>query len=253
MATTTNKPKYELTEETIEYEGHRLYRIRALKDFGDVKEGDLGGWIDDDRALSFSGNCWVYGNAKVFGGLTGLGYSQVTGDAKVMDNAVMGERTSIKGNAILFGDASIEVTRLKPSVAIRGEMKIGTSARITNPHQIVYFSPEYEDYPLIKNMTCYIDINGDVCLTSAEWFGNVITYHLNDFRPRMKNLFNLTRKQEKIYRDIFDYIEYYLKSDPNNKRRFNWSNLRRKILYSRLKRVAPDVLTGILYHGKPNS
>lgn len=250
---TTNKPKYELTEETIEYEGHRLYRIRALKDFGDVKEGDLGGWIGDEKALSFSGNCWVYGNAKVFGGCTGLGYSQVTGDAKVMDNAVMGERTSIKGNAIIFGDASIEVTRLKPSVAIRGEMKIGTSARITNPHQIVYFSPEYEDYPLIKNMTCYIDINGDVCLTSAEWFGNVITYHLNDFRPRMKNLFNLTRKQEKIYRDIFDYIEYYLKSDPNNKRRFNWSNLRRKILYSRLKRVAPNVLTGILYQGKPNS
>ncbi|WP_375616758.1 hypothetical protein [Bartonella sp. AP58NXGY] len=38
------KKKYELTDEKIEFDGYlTLYRIRALKDFGDVKAGDLGG------------------------------------------------------------------------------------------------------------------------------------------------------------------------------------------------------------------
>jgi hypothetical protein len=36
------KKKYELTKESIDLDGLTLYRIRALKDFGNVKRGDLG-------------------------------------------------------------------------------------------------------------------------------------------------------------------------------------------------------------------
>ena len=32
--------KYKLTDETIDIEGKTLYRIEALKNFGDVKNGD---------------------------------------------------------------------------------------------------------------------------------------------------------------------------------------------------------------------
>ena len=39
--------KYELTNETKVISGVELHRIKALKDFGSVKKGDLGGWIDD--------------------------------------------------------------------------------------------------------------------------------------------------------------------------------------------------------------
>ena len=42
-----------------------LCRIKALKDFGDVKAGDLGGYIEDYKNLSHDGNCWIYDNAKV--------------------------------------------------------------------------------------------------------------------------------------------------------------------------------------------
>lgn len=38
-----NEKKYELTENFIEVLDKKLYRIRALRDFGDVKTGDLGG------------------------------------------------------------------------------------------------------------------------------------------------------------------------------------------------------------------
>ncbi len=38
--------KYQLTDETQNYYGKTLYRIQALKDFGDVKAGDKGGWVE---------------------------------------------------------------------------------------------------------------------------------------------------------------------------------------------------------------
>ena len=49
--------KYELTDETFWLLTHKLHRIKALKDFGDVKKGDLGGWIEKESNLSQDGNC----------------------------------------------------------------------------------------------------------------------------------------------------------------------------------------------------
>ena len=40
--------KYELTDETMEWEGHTLHRIKALRDFNYVKAGDLGGWVESE-------------------------------------------------------------------------------------------------------------------------------------------------------------------------------------------------------------
>lgn len=44
--------KYELTDNTIEYNEKTLYQIKALKDFVDVKAGDLGGYIEKESNLS---------------------------------------------------------------------------------------------------------------------------------------------------------------------------------------------------------
>jgi hypothetical protein len=57
-----------------------MYRIRALKDFSDVKAGDLGGFVESESNLSHNGDCWVYGNAKVYGN------GEVFGNAKVYGN-----------------------------------------------------------------------------------------------------------------------------------------------------------------------
>ena len=66
--------KYKLTKETTEtITGITLYRIEALKDFGDVSKGDKGGFIEktenleDDGDAWVSGNAWIYGNARVYG------------------------------------------------------------------------------------------------------------------------------------------------------------------------------------------
>ena len=59
--------KYEmLYEDKIKIGGHTLYRIKALKDFGNVKAGDLGGYIERKENLSQEGNCWVGDSARVF-------------------------------------------------------------------------------------------------------------------------------------------------------------------------------------------
>lgn len=62
-------------------DGRTLHRIRALKSFGDVIAGELGGWIESEKNLSHGGNAWVYGNAQV------CGDAQVYGDAQVFGNA----------------------------------------------------------------------------------------------------------------------------------------------------------------------
>ena len=38
--------KYELTTNTIVHNGRTLYQIKALMNFGIIREGDLGGYIE---------------------------------------------------------------------------------------------------------------------------------------------------------------------------------------------------------------
>ena len=63
--------KYEFTGETKQVEllfrTATLHRIRAVVEFGLVKVGDLGGWIEKEENLSHEGKAWVWGNAKVCG------------------------------------------------------------------------------------------------------------------------------------------------------------------------------------------
>ena len=87
--------KYKLTEETIAVTDRILYRIEALKDFNDVKQGDKGGFIENEKNLSQSDDCWVYDNAEVFG------------EAKVHNNAKVYDNAKVSGNAVVFGDAEV--------------------------------------------------------------------------------------------------------------------------------------------------
>ena len=58
--------KYEMTSNTKEFSGHKLFQIKALKNFGSIKAGDLGGYIEKEENLSHDGRAWVYNNAKVY-------------------------------------------------------------------------------------------------------------------------------------------------------------------------------------------
>ena len=113
------KKKYELNSETIEIDGTILHRIKALKDFSDVKAGDLGGWIEKEDNLSQSGDAWIGGDAKVYSDAVVFGNARVDenavvfGQAKVYDNARVDGNTQvsdgaeISDNAVVFGNAEI--------------------------------------------------------------------------------------------------------------------------------------------------
>ena len=57
--------KFEFTGEFIVYFGKKLFRIKSLIDFGDVKRGEVGGFVEKEENLSQDGDAWVYGNARV--------------------------------------------------------------------------------------------------------------------------------------------------------------------------------------------
>ena len=76
--------KFKLTSEFIvDISGVKLFRIKALIEFGNVKAGDLGGYIEKEENLSHMGNAWVSGNAQVSGNARVFGDAQVSGDARV--------------------------------------------------------------------------------------------------------------------------------------------------------------------------
>ena len=77
--------KYELTEETFTVFGKTLYRIRAVRDFGSVKTGEFGGYIEKEENLSHFGDAQVYGNAKVYGDARVSGNAWVYGNAEVFN------------------------------------------------------------------------------------------------------------------------------------------------------------------------
>ena len=89
--------KYEL----IPSDKEGLYRIKALKDFYDVKKGDIGGYIQSENNLSHYGNCWIYDNAVV------RDNAKVYGDAKVCHNAQIYDKVIVMGNAEVCDNAQV--------------------------------------------------------------------------------------------------------------------------------------------------
>ncbi len=100
--------KYELLkDDCINYEGRTLYRIKALRDFGCIKKGKLGGYIQSENNLSHEGECWVYKHAKVFGNARVYEDAEVFGNAQVFGDVRVYENAQIYGNAEIFNKAQV--------------------------------------------------------------------------------------------------------------------------------------------------
>lgn len=109
--------KYELTSEYVEFDGRKLYRIKALKSFYlcglTVKAGALGGYIEKEENLSQEGNAWIHGNAYVYD------------NAYVRDNAYICEEAWIHGNA-----------EIKNEAWIHGNAEIGGNAKVKDEAEV---------------------------------------------------------------------------------------------------------------------
>lgn len=117
--------KYELTDETIEENGVILHRIKALKNFGTIEIGDLGGFIECENNLSHSGNCWVYYHAKVYDN------AMVYGNAKVYDNAIVYGKSEVYDYAEVFGGSKVyDHANIFGNCRICGNVHVYNHARI---------------------------------------------------------------------------------------------------------------------------
>lgn len=98
--------KFELIKnDSIEINGHKLYRLRALIDFNNVKVGDLGGYVENENNLSQMDDCWIYDNAKVYGNACVFGNASVYDNARVFGDACVFGSAHISGNAIIKKDS----------------------------------------------------------------------------------------------------------------------------------------------------
>ena len=107
--------KYEFTGETLEYEGKTLHRIRALRDFGDVKAGEVGGWVESEANLSHKNLAWISDNARVtdnarVSGNARVSAAWVTDNARVSGNARV-SAAWVTDNARVSGNARVSATK----------------------------------------------------------------------------------------------------------------------------------------------
>lgn len=119
--------KYELTTQSIEWKGRKLFRIKAVKSFADVKVGDLGGYIESESNLSQDGTAWVSDDAKVYDTARVFGNASVRNNAEIYENANVFGRADVFGNVEVYGSAEVfDNAKICGDTEIFGAERIGS-------------------------------------------------------------------------------------------------------------------------------
>src|SRR5574344_1779925 len=171
--------KFELTEETIQCNGHTLHRIKALKDFGSVHKGDIGGFVEKKTNLSQKGNCWIFNDAKVVDNAIICGeaqvfdYAKIYGNAKVYENAQLYRSAKVYGNARVFGNAEVyNYGEIFDDARIYGKAVVCDNAQVYGKAVVCGNAYVCED----------AKICGDVIVCGdAEIFGNAVIQSFDDY------------------------------------------------------------------------
>ena len=171
--------KYELVKnEYIKFNGKKLYRIKALKDFGNVEVGDIGGYIESENNLSHSNNCWIYGGAEVWGN------AEVFGDAKVWGNAEVWGDSKVFGNAEVWGDSKVF-----------GNSKVCGYAEIKSKNDIITISNIGSRN---STTTFFRSKDNHIYVSCGCFYGNI-----KEFEEKVKNT-HKGNKHEEIYLKVIE-------------------------------------------------
>lgn len=94
--------KYEIVKEQSTFiDGHKVFRIRALKDFDDVRKGSLGGYVESYDNLSQDGRCWLYDDSMTYA------EAMVFDDAKIHNNSIVNKQAIVYENAAIYDNCEI--------------------------------------------------------------------------------------------------------------------------------------------------
>ena len=157
MLRTTTNQKYEITE--IAHETYPfLHRIRALRDVGgEVKAGDLGGFVESESNLSFEpgDDAWIFDNA------VSCNDGYVDKGACLRGNAIVCGNAYVSRGTLLVGHA-----RAEDDAYIRGAILTG-HARASGFASIVHDQNTGGAPVLSGHSAVYGRVSGDVRLTGA--------------------------------------------------------------------------------------
>lgn len=152
--------KYELIESDI----RGLHRIKALRDFGDVKKGDVGGYVENEYNLSHDGECWIYYDAAVFENATVWNDVRIRDEARIYGNASINDNVVVCNNARVCDDARVCAnTRVCGDSVICGDAYINGEIEIKKG---THLGKVYENFKNILYIQCenrlitvYMDMN----------------------------------------------------------------------------------------------
>lgn len=133
--------KYKLIEGSRFWQyGRPLYRIQALRDFSDVKKGDLGGFVESEANLSQMGDCWIYDMAQA------MENSRVEDDAclrdcsKMYGSSLLKDKAQLQGCARMIQYASLEDNAVAIDADILGFATITGDVVIRREKDYMFFS-----------------------------------------------------------------------------------------------------------------
>lgn len=161
--------KYEFTNFSIMYKGHRLHQIRALRDFGNIKKGDVGGHIEGEGNLSHKGDCWVYDNAYVYEDAQICGNAQIGDYAKIYGHSLVLDNTCICGKAIVRDYATIsDGAIIQCSALVQDSVEVKGQSII-------------RDNVVLKDRAVIINsyIEGNICIDKENCITNAIMFKNN--------------------------------------------------------------------------
>ena len=198
--------KFELTTNTKMLLGRKLFQIKALVSFGDVEEGELGGFVEKEENLDHGGDAWVYGDAKVYGN------AWVYGDAKVYGNAEVYGDAEVYGNAKVCGDAEVY-----GNAKVCGDAWVYGNAEVCGDAWVYGNAEVYgnADYAIIKGFgtefrtTTFFKCKDRVTRVRCGCFYG----DLNQFREKVKN--TRTGKIAEEYLIIADLMEKHFKEEKD--------------------------------------
>ena len=149
--------KYKMTNNTLMVNGRVLHQIVALKDFGMISKGELGGWIEDYNNLAQEGKAWVANNACVYA-FARVSQNAFIGDsARVAGRALVTENALVSGNAYVYENAEVrDNAYVMGNAHIYGDAGVGCSAVIRgNAH--VYGCAIIRDLAEVYDNACVYD------------------------------------------------------------------------------------------------
>ena len=189
--------KYELVkEDKIEWAGRTLHRIRALKDFSDVKKGDFGGYIEMEENLSQEGSAWVYGSARVCDSAMVYGSARVYDSAWVYGSAMVYDSARVCGSAMVYGSAWVYGSAMVcgsaevyGSARVCGSAEVYGSARVQENEDYMFFGSFGSEGRQPPCIALKQDVRSGVVASMAHW---------KNFEPESKRHTETTSMQRNI-------------------------------------------------------